>query len=405
MSAGHPAAILKQPLDPRTKEPPRPPEPARRQFAATREVVDGRDREVQKLSHLRGGHHLIAGQRYASTLVARAGHLGVAVSTPKTMQPRLGQRKDICRTSPRTSWDDFVHLHSTRCKSATFGKGRALGNEHLRTAITRSGLTLEEFADIVGVDVKTVQRWLGRPRSVRGNRARVAGALDTTEHALWPDAVPVPTTTEAQRADDTRDRRRNRGIWARHRPRRPGPSDRSFAQPSSGSRSPSPTSHPSQPSSSYSARAPPTDAQARILIEDPDEQIEPLLGIDAIEIRASPSRENHVIYRADDEMLLVLTRIGSASASPPIIHLRRQADGGLFDRLADDFDDRWLEATPLTSPEQLHAYLADIELEPRLEPERSPAASPQPARAPARPTEAPTTSSAEAPRRWPRRPT
>jgi len=104
-------------------------------------------------------------------------------------------------------------------------------------------------------------------------------------------------------------------------------------------------------------------------------------------------------------MLLVLTRIGPASASPPIIHLRRQADGGLFDRLADDFDDRWLEATPLTSPEQLHAYLADTELEPRLEPEHSPPADPQTVRAPARPPEAPTASPAEAPRRWPRRPT
>jgi hypothetical protein len=116
--------------------------------------------------------------------------------------------------------------------------------------------------------------------------------------------------------------------------------------------------------------------RARIIIEDPDDQVEPLLGIDVIEVRASPAGEGHVLYRADDEMLLVFTRIGATGASPPIIHLRRLADGGLFDRLAHDFDHRWLKATPLTSREQLHAYLADTELEPWAEPERSPEADP-----------------------------
>jgi transcriptional regulator with XRE-family HTH domain len=74
-----------------------------------------------------------------------------------------------------------------------------LENEHLRTAITRAGLTLEEFADIVQVDVKTVQRWLaGRTAPYPRNRARVAGALDTTEHALWPNAVAGNDRGEAQ---------------------------------------------------------------------------------------------------------------------------------------------------------------------------------------------------------------
>src|ERR1019366_9828746 len=107
--------------------------------------------------------------------------------------------------------------------------------------------------------------------------------------------------------------------------------------------------------------------RAGIISEAQEERATPPRGSDAIETRASPAREDHVLYRADDEMLLVLTRIGSASASPPIIHLRRQADGGLFDRLADDFDDRWLEAGPLTPREQLHAFLADTELEARPE--------------------------------------
>ena len=71
-------------------------------------------------------------------------------------------------------------------------------NEHLRTAITRAGLTLEEFADIVQVDVKTVRRWLAGRTPYPRHRTRVAGALDTTEHALWPNAVAGNDRGEAQ---------------------------------------------------------------------------------------------------------------------------------------------------------------------------------------------------------------
>ncbi|MDQ6949622.1 MAG: hypothetical protein M3256_26085 [Actinomycetota bacterium] len=89
------------------------------------------------------------------------------------------------------------------------------------------------------------------------------------------------------------------------------------------------------------------------------------------------------------------------ATAAPVIHLRRQGDDGLFDRLAEGFDDRWLEATPVTSREQLHAYVADTELEPGPEPEHSLEADPRSAPAPSQPPEAP----ADAPRRWPRRPT
>jgi transcriptional regulator with XRE-family HTH domain len=278
-----------------------------------------------------------------------------------------------------------------------------LGNEHLRTAITRSGLTLEEFADIVEVDVKTVQRWLAGRIPYPRHRARVAGALDTTEHALWPDTVPVPTTTEEHELTTplTGDAIAGYG----HATDSAAPNTAALLSTAVERIEIAIPNLASQPGLVELFHTSATNGrQARIIIEDPDEQVEPLLGLDAIEVRASPAGENHILYRADDEMLLVLTRIGSASVSPPIIHLRRQADGGLFDRLADDFDDRWLEATPLTSREQLHAYLADTELEPRPEPEHSPTADPLPARAPVRPPEAPTAAPAEAPRRWPRRP-
>jgi len=279
-----------------------------------------------------------------------------------------------------------------------------LENEHLRTALTRAGLTPDEFADIVQVDVKTVRRWLTGRTPYPRHRTRVAGALDTTEHALWPDAVPAPAATGA-------------GELATHAT---GDAIAGYAH----------ATDPAAPNVDELLRAAvdrieivipylgsgpglvelfrtsaANGCRVRLIIEDPDERLEPLLGVDAIEVRASRAGEDHLLFRLDDEMLLVLTRIGSADASAPVIHLRRQADDGLFDRLAEDFDDRWLEATPLASREQLHAYLADTELEPGPEPEHSPEADPLLAPAPSRPPEAPTASPADAPRRWPRRPT
>ncbi len=276
-------------------------------------------------------------------------------------------------------------------------------NEHLRTAITRAGLTLEEFADIVQVDVKTVQRWLaGRTAPYPRNRARVADELDTTEDALWPNTVPAPTATEASGLATHTTGDAIAGYGHATDPAVPDVDELLRAAverieiviPSLGS----------GPGLVELVRISAANGcRIRLITEDPDERLEPLLGVDTIEVRATPAGESHVLFRADDELLLLLARIGSTDVSAPVIHLRREVDDGLFDRLAEDFDDRWLKATPLTSREQLHAYLADTELAPGPEPEHLPEADPRSARAPLRPPEAPTASPADAPRRWPGR--
>lgn len=275
-----------------------------------------------------------------------------------------------------------------------------MGNEHLRTALTRAGLSPEEFAGIVGVDVKTVRRWLGGRTPYPRHRTRVANALDTTEHALWPNTVPAPTATGA---GDLATHATGDAIAGYGYATDPGVPDAAELFRSAVEQIDIffPYLGPRTGLVELLRTRAADGCRIRLITEDPDERIEPLLGLDAIEVRGSPAGEDHVFYRADDEMVLLLTRIGSPDTPAPVIHLRRQVDDGLFDRLAEDFDDRWLEATPVTSREQLHAYLADTELEPGPEPEHSPEADPRSAPAPSQPPEAP----ADAPRRWPRRPT
>ncbi len=274
-------------------------------------------------------------------------------------------------------------------------------NEHLRAAITCAGLTLEEFADIVQVDVKTVRRWLAGRTPYPRHRTRVVGALDTTEYALWPDAVPAPATSGALEPTTHVTGDVIAGYAYSTDPAAPNAAELLGAAvewieiviPNLAS----------QPGVAALLRARAADGcRIRIIIEDSDEQVEALLDIDAIEVRASPAGEDHIIYRADDEILLALRHISFADQSPPLIHLRRATDGGLFDRLTDDFDDRWLKATPLTSREQLHAYLADTKLEPWPQADQTSEPDPPPPHAPLRPPETSAAPAADAPRRWPR---
>ena len=275
-------------------------------------------------------------------------------------------------------------------------------NEQLRTAITRSGLSLDEFADTVQVDIKTVRRWLAGRTPYPQNRASVANALDTTEHALWPDDVPAPAATGAgEPAGHTTGDALVGYAYATDLAApdvdellRAAADRIQIVVPYLGS--------DSGLLELFRAGAP-NGCRVRLMIEEPDEQVEPLLGVDTLEVRASPAGEDHILFRADDEMLLVFKRIGPAGTSPPVIDIQRQVDNGLFDRLAKDFDARWLKATRLTSREQLHAYLADTEHKPSPESEQLPEPELPSPRAPLQPSETPTVSSGEAPRRWPGR--
>jgi hypothetical protein len=276
-----------------------------------------------------------------------------------------------------------------------------LENEQLRTAIARAGLSHDEFADIVQVDVKTVRRWLAGRTPYPRHRASVAAALDTTEHAFWPDAEPAPATPGALEPM-THDA---------------GDVVASYAF-SSDPAAPKLTellgaateliemvipNLASQRGVVELLRARAADGcRIDIIIKEPDQRVEALLDIDGIEVRASPAGEDPTLYRADDEILLPLEHISFPDQSPPLIHLRRVTPGGLFKRLSDHFYDRWSESTPLASREQLHDYHPDTKTEPRTDTAQLPEPDSSTPRTPSPPSNA---SPGEAPRRWPRRPT
>ena len=63
-----------------------------------------------------------------------------------------------------------------------------MANERLRQAILNSGLSVDDLADQVGTDAKTVERWITRSRVPHPrNRLSAAQALGIDEFALWPE--------------------------------------------------------------------------------------------------------------------------------------------------------------------------------------------------------------------------
>src|ERR671910_2005117 len=66
-----------------------------------------------------------------------------------------------------------------------------MANDRLRDALNTTGLTPGDVADDLGVDPKTVERWitLGRVPYPR-HRHRVAALVRESEAYLWPDAIP-----------------------------------------------------------------------------------------------------------------------------------------------------------------------------------------------------------------------
>jgi DNA-binding transcriptional regulator YdaS (Cro superfamily) len=236
-----------------------------------------------------------------------------------------------------------------------------MADSNLKITLQHAGLTTEQFADIIGVDPKTVQRWVAGRTPYPRHRTTIARALDSTEHELWPDQVPAPTGTADDSApglaDDTTEGGAAPGQVV-------GEVIGSWGQSSDPG---------SPPLITFVARARERidvldahsgvidapglipaigDAAVRgcslrvILNPGSDaarESREPLAGVADDAVRVSDVPIAHALVRADDEMLVILALAGTAG-SAPLLHLRRHTDRGIFERLVTHFEAHWDQA-------------------------------------------------------------
>jgi hypothetical protein len=239
----------------------------------------------------------------------------------------------------------------------------------LRRALAESRLREIDVAKTLGVDPKTVQRWLAGRLPQPRHRWKLADLVARHEYDLWPQLAGelAPTINREILATYT-----HRGAVPRERWRQLFASGKSeigilvyaglfLAEDIDLVR----IMHDKAEDG----------VTIRILLGDPDsEQValrgaeegiaeamaakirnvivlyRLLLDMPTVEIRLHTTVLYNSLYRADDEMLVNPHVYGTAAAQAPVLHLHRHGDGDLFATYADSFEHVWTTAKPLPAP-------------------------------------------------------
>lgn len=244
-----------------------------------------------------------------------------------------------------------------------------MSNEVLRDAIHRSGFTVDSLGQKLGVDPKTVSRWvrIGRKPYARTMHA-VSKLLDVPVNQLWPDAL----TTEQQAAVTDSE------IIASYPRRSQVPPDtwnRLFDQAENHIDilayvalflpEQNPTLIPRIKEKANSG------TKIRVLLGDPDCDALAVRGaeegigdaiaaklrnvmsfyrqlsvIENVYVGFHKTTLYNSIYRYDDDMLISMHALGLPGAHAPMMHIRRLAGGqwfylyaGIFDRVLSESTD------------------------------------------------------------------
>ncbi|MFK3983510.1 helix-turn-helix domain-containing protein [Micromonospora sp. NPDC050397] len=242
-------------------------------------------------------------------------------------------------------------------------------NERLRDAMHRNRLTPTDLAADVGVDPKTVERWITQDRvPYPRHRHALATRLGETQSYLWPDALPSARAAAVTESELVQIYSRRASIpielWQRLL--------------TTATQQISilvyaglflPEQHPNL-ITILRERAE-AGARVRILLGDPDSSgvaqrgaeegignaisakirnvltwYEKLDGVDGVSLGLHGTTLYNSIYQFDEEMLVNPHVFGFPAAHAPTLHLRRIAGGDLFNLYADSFDRIWSASRP-----------------------------------------------------------
>ena len=243
-------------------------------------------------------------------------------------------------------------------------------NERLRAALLERRVTPVALASAVGVDPKSVERWINGRVPYRRHRYAVAAFLNVEESYLWPDALPrqqVATASESEiltvyphrwavprdawgRLFETAEDEIGVLVYSGLFLAEDTGILRTFAE---------------------KARA---GVRVRILLGDPDsphvanrgadEGIHDAMaakirnvmvlydravgGVEGIEIRLHDTVLYNSIYRSDGQLLVNTHVYGFGASHAPVLHLKRIPGGEMVNTYIESFERVWAQAKPLT---------------------------------------------------------
>lgn len=241
-------------------------------------------------------------------------------------------------------------------------------NERLRAALLERGITPTALGEKMGVDHKTVERWIGGRTPYRKHRYAVATHLGVDEGYLWPDALSADQVAAASSSE----------VLAIYPQRSVVPRDvweRLFSQ---SEREIGVLVYSGlflaedgvlQKTLVDKARA---GARVRILLGDPespqvaergaDEGVgdaqaakirnalvlsRTLRGTEGVEFRFHRTVLYNSIYRGDDQLLVNTHIYGITAAQAPVWHLRKVAGGEIASSYLDSFERVWETGVPV----------------------------------------------------------
>jgi transcriptional regulator with XRE-family HTH domain len=238
-------------------------------------------------------------------------------------------------------------------------------NEILKRALTEAGVTEQEVAAHLGVDVKTVRRWLDGRRPYPRYRSQLADFLALDQTKIWRTKVHMPPSPQRGGADIEASYAHRwavpRDVWqwlfsqARQEIGILVYSGLFLAEDIGILRILAEKAH--------------AGVSVRILLGDPnsphvaergaDEGVEeamaakvrnsivlyqPLRDIDGVEIRLHRTVLYASLYRADDDLLVNSHAYGITASNAPVLHVRHVEHDDVAGMYADSFERVWRSA-------------------------------------------------------------
>jgi transcriptional regulator with XRE-family HTH domain len=241
-------------------------------------------------------------------------------------------------------------------------------NERLRAALLERGLTPVALGDEIGVDHKTVERWLSGRVPNRRHRYAVASHLQLDEAYLWPGALSREQVAAASDSE----------VLAIYPHRSDVPRDAWERLFSSAERDIGVLVYAglflAEDAAAKKVLADRARAgvRVRMLLGDPDsEQVaergadegvddamaakirnalvlyRALRGTEGVEFRFHQTILYNSIYHADDQLLVNTHVYGVTAALAPVWHLRKVAGGEIAGTYLDSFERVWDTGVPL----------------------------------------------------------
>ncbi|MEV7417492.1 helix-turn-helix transcriptional regulator [Streptomyces sp. NPDC089919] len=246
-----------------------------------------------------------------------------------------------------------------------------MSNERLRSALLAKGMTVQSLAEAIGVNPKTVERWITQDKPpYRRHQYAAASQLGVDVTTLWPeDARSLESSADLSKAEIVTVYPHRHmvpaGLWREIYNRAEKHVDVLVYSGLWLSEDP-------KFLDLLKAKVRAT-AQVRILLGDPSCEAVRQRGIDEghrimdgkirnalmnyrplftshpeIGFRLHDATLYNSLFRADDEMLVNTHVYGIGAYMAPVLHLRRLPGGGLFDTYANSIEQTWGGARQVT---------------------------------------------------------